>query len=74
MYDGHGGGSKKLEEQVASSLWLGGGDLPWDYYEYVLCRHVYHCLPSELHEEPWENVRKHLAVIRGERRVSAHGG
>lgn len=31
-----------------------------------LCRDVYHCLPSELEDEPWENIALHLAMMTAE--------
>jgi len=32
----------------------------------VLCRDVYHCLPSELEQEDWATVQEHVAMLDGE--------
>lgn len=65
-----GDGCKKLTERVAEALWVADYDsLPWEYIEFRLCRDVFHCLPSELDDEPWENIRRTLAFIDAEVRA-----
>lgn len=54
-------------EQVAEMLWVANyDDLPPEYIEYRLCRDVFHCLPSELDDEPWQPIRRALAFIAAE--------
>lgn len=69
MYPWSGGRRKKLTERVADELFLGTGDLPWEYLELKLCRDVYHCLPSELDQEEWLRIKSHIAVMEGEAKV-----
>lgn len=48
-------------------MWVADYDsLPWEYIAYRLCRDVFHCLPSELDDEPWENIVRALAFIEAE--------
>lgn len=53
-------------------LFIKGGkyEPPPEYIDYQLCRYVYHCLPSELDAEPWENVALHLEFMAQEARVN----
>jgi hypothetical protein len=44
----------------------GAGASPIEYVELILCRDVYHCLPSELAEEDLITVLNHLACLEGE--------
>ena len=47
-------------------LWTGGGQPPPEYADLVLCRDVYHCLPSQLDEEDAETISLHLAMMDAE--------
>ena len=67
MYYGHKPRLKKLTEQVARALWI-GSDLPQEYIEFGMCR-VYKCLPSELDNECWDTIRKHLAFLAAEEKA-----
>ena len=53
-------------------LWLQVGDLPWVYTEYILCTKFYHCLPSELEEEDWSVINRHIACRLGEYKAGKH--
>jgi len=44
-------------------------DLPQEYLEMRLCRDVYHCLPSQLAQEAWADIRLHLAMMAAEKEV-----
>jgi hypothetical protein len=56
--------------QVLKSLHLKTyDDLPFEYTELILCRDVYHCLPSELGDESWETISAHLALMKAEERT-----
>lgn len=61
-----GRGPKKLKQRVKSYLWLGGGDPPIELLEVRLCRDVYHCLPSELAAESYDDIMDHLTVMEAE--------
>lgn len=52
-------------------LYIGGdkNDPPPEFTQYLLCRHIYHCLPSELDAEPWDNIALHLEFMAQEARV-----
>jgi len=39
---------------------------PIEYLELVLCRDVYHCLPSELDDEDMERIGAHLICLHAE--------
>ncbi len=41
-----------------------GNDVPqpWECSELVLCG-LYHCRPSELDEEDWDRIQKHLIIL-----------
>jgi len=41
----------------------------WRVTELTLCRHIYHCTPSQLAEQDWETVQFHLDLIAVEQRV-----
>ena len=41
-------------------------DLPFEYIKMLLCRDVYHCLPSELDNEAWCDIELHLALMKAE--------
>ncbi len=41
-------------------------NLPWEYTELLLCRDVYHCLPSELDQEDWGRIQLHMAMMQAE--------
>jgi hypothetical protein len=49
---------------VLEHLWLGGPEhpAPWRYVELVLCRDVYHCTPSQLHQENLLVALQHLGM------------
>ena len=53
---------------MAEHLWTKGPP-PWEYIELVLCRDVYHCRPSELREENFEDIMEHLACLDIEAKV-----
>jgi hypothetical protein len=44
-------------------------DLPWEIIEYRLCGY-YHCLPSQLRAESWEDIQRHLMIMRVEKEVA----
>jgi len=46
-------------------MWLGSNP-PWEVIELHLCRDVYRCLPSELAEEPYDNIATHLMIMQVE--------
>ena len=51
-------------------MFIGGKhDPPPEYIDYLLCRHVYHCLPSELDAEDAEAIALHLDFMEQEARV-----
>jgi hypothetical protein len=55
-------------------LHAGAGQAPSVYMELLLCRDVYHCLPSELKRERARDILLHLACMEIEgqkRRVDA---
>jgi len=52
-------------------MWL-KSSLPWEVIEYRLCRYVYHCLPSQLREQDWDDIQRHLAVMSVEEEVAAY--
>ena len=60
--------TKKLEGQVRIALWK-QVDLPWEIIEYRLCGY-YHCLPSQLRAESWEDIQRHLMIMRVEKEVA----
>lgn len=39
---------------------------PFEYLEVQLCRDVYHCRASELEDEDWETIERHLVVLEVE--------
>ncbi len=39
--------------------------LPEGYDEYILCKEIYHCTPTELDEQPAVIVRRDLAIWNG---------
>jgi hypothetical protein len=43
---------------------------PAEFTELVLCRDVYHCLPSELEQEDWRVISGHIEMIRVENEVN----
>lgn len=60
--------------RLTKFLWTHSGPPPPEYLEYVLCREVYHCLPSQLRAEPLENVLPHLIAMSVESRVRTMSG
>lgn len=46
-------------------LWT-GAPAPAEYIEFVLCRDVYHCRPSELRQEDLADILAHLTCLRVE--------
>jgi hypothetical protein len=50
-------------------LWTGGSEIPEEYTDLILCRDVYHCLPSELDKEDWQTIANHIAMIEAESKV-----
>lgn len=54
-------------EQATLALWTANmDDLPWEFTEMRLCRDVYKCLPSQLDDESWDRIQKHLAMMVAE--------
>jgi len=53
---------------VADHIWTKRPP-PWEYIEMILCRDVYHCRPSELRQEAYEDIILHLACLGMEREV-----
>lgn len=52
------------------ALWSGkGAFLPEGYDEYTLCRHIYHCTPNQLKEQPALIAQRDLAIWNGEQEV-----
>jgi len=48
-------------------VFLGGrGNQPAEYTELLLCRDVYHCLPSELARERGADIQRHLSMMNVE--------
>ena len=43
-------------------LWT-NGPAPWEYIEYILCRHVYHCTPQVLRAMPPEDILTALTIL-----------
>lgn len=41
------------------------GDLPPDFDTYIACAEMYHCLPSQLDDEDWLTMQRHLAIRAG---------
>lgn len=65
-----------MRARIFASLWLDGeadddpaNAVPVEYVTLVLCRDVYHCLPSQLRKEPLTPVLKHLTCIDIEAKV-----
>lgn len=50
-------------------LWA-KGPAPKELITLVLCRDVYHCLPSALAKEDPQTIWKHLIVMDGEHEVA----
>lgn len=57
--------------RLTKYLWMHRGPPPSEYLELVLCRDVYHCLPSQLQAEPITNILPHLIAMGVEGRVRA---
>lgn len=49
---------------------MGEGQPPLEYVNLVLCRDIYHCLPSELRTEAVGDIMRTLACIDVEARVN----
>jgi len=43
-----------------------------EYTDYILCKEVYHCTPSELDEQDWSRVRAHITCMNVESKVKKH--
>lgn len=50
-------------------LWTKSGEAPWEYIELLLCRDIYHCLPSQLAREDYDTIQTHLALMEVEKEV-----
>lgn len=61
--------SKKLKLGLAKYLWTRTGEPPLEYIELILCRDVYHCLPSQLYKEDYRVVAAHLALADEEAQI-----
>ena len=48
-----------------------GEPAPWEYVEYVLCRHVFHCSLAELRQMPPEDILIVLNILGAEAEVRA---
>jgi hypothetical protein len=48
---------------------VGQGPAPWEYIEYLLCRHVWHCTPAELRQQSAEDILNALSFVRVEGQV-----
>lgn len=48
---------------------MGIGDPPDEYQDMVLCRDIYHCLPSELDGQDWDRIETHLICMDVEAKV-----
>jgi len=44
-------------------------EAPWEYVELLLCRDVYHCLPSQLQDEDWVDIQNTITMINTEAEV-----
>lgn len=44
-------------------------EMPWEYTEMVLCRDIYHCVPSQLDREDYERIMRHLDMYNTEQDV-----
>jgi hypothetical protein len=53
---------------VAAHLWT-DAPAPWEYVELVLCRDVFHCLPSQLRQENAQDIFGVLAMLEIEAQV-----
>lgn len=51
-------------------LWA-GGPVPWEYVEYILCRHVYHCTPPVLRAMDPIDILNTLTILDAEADVRA---
>lgn len=54
-----------------AALYIGGeaNPAPWEWTELYLCRDVYHCTPSELQQQDWATVQRHLLALEIEHEV-----
>lgn len=44
-------------------------NVPQGYNELILCRDVYHCLPSQLAQEDWGVIQEHIRYMNVEGEV-----
>lgn len=44
--------------------------LPEGYDEYILCKDIYHCTPTQLEEQPVLTVQRDLAIWNGVQEVT----
>jgi hypothetical protein len=53
---------------LTNHLRIGGkkNPAPDEYLFLLLCRDVYHCLPSELANEDWGEIADHIAMMQVE--------
>lgn len=55
--------------RLIAHLWTHSGSPPAEYIEYILCKEVYHCRPSELRAESFSDILKTLVVMGIEGRI-----
>lgn len=48
--------------------------MPPEYFDYYLCKHVYHCLPSQLDAEDPSRLLAHLTCLDVENQIAKARG
>jgi hypothetical protein len=55
---------------LTAYLWTDGAvEPPWQYIEFILCRDIYHTLPSELRKEKASDILQHMICMNVEQSI-----
>jgi hypothetical protein len=62
-----------MNARLKPFLWVGTGDPPAEYTTYQLCL-MFHCLPTELRRQPYQDVAALIACMNAEAEVEKQRG